>query len=342
MDMISLGTVFLELVFGHVPALPGPGEEIFTDEFAVSCGGAVTSASAAARAGAQAGLCTVLGDDLGSAVVREFCAGLGVDLSYSRRVRRPSAGITVVLNFDGDRAFVTHNPPRPAGEQPDVGRWLGVLRDSRPRWCYLHGGAGVPDVLRQARAQGTRTVLDVSLGDEQHLREEIIECVRLADLFVPNEDEIRRLTGTTSTEAAVAAAAAWGTTMVVTRGARGALIAGPDGVSEVSDGVRQVTVRDLTGAGDNFAGAMIGALVQGVPLTRAVAAANAAAAESVTRPGAVGAVEVAGFSSAGRAPGAMVAENLAAAALQDAVAKIAGQQGGPAPGSGRPGGAAGS
>ena len=115
--------------------------------------------------------------------------------------------------------------------------------------------------------------------------------------------------------------------MVITRGARGALIAGPDGVTEVSDGVRQVAVRDLTGAGDNFAGAMIGALVQGMPLTRAVAAANAAGAESVTRPGAVGEVEVAGFSSASRTAGAAVAEQLAAAAVQGAVAAIAGQQG---------------
>ena len=124
MDMISFGSVFLELVFGHVPALPGPGEEVYTDEFAVSCGGAVTSASAAARAGAQAGLCTVLGDDLGSGVVAEFCAGLGVDLTFSRRVQRPSAGITVVLNFHGDRAFVTHNPPaRPASQQRSGAGW---------------------------------------------------------------------------------------------------------------------------------------------------------------------------------------------------------------------------
>ena len=51
----------------------------------MSCGGAVTSASAAAEAGAKAGLCTVLGDDLGSRVVLEHCARAGVDLSPSAR-----------------------------------------------------------------------------------------------------------------------------------------------------------------------------------------------------------------------------------------------------------------
>jgi sugar/nucleoside kinase (ribokinase family) len=302
--------VFLELVFGHVPTLPGPGEEIFTDEFAVSCGGAVTSASAAARAGAAAGLCTVLGDDLGSGVVQEFCTQAGVDLSTSRRVGRASAGITVVLNFDGDRAFVTHIPPRPAAEAPEVERWREVLHRDRPRWCYLHGGSGVPAFLRDARAQGTRTVLDVSLGDERN-REQVIDCVRLADLFVPNEAELQRLTQTASTEAAVAAARSWGTPLVVTRGAAGALVAGPDGVTQVSEGICQVKVRDSTGAGDNFAGAMIGALAGGADLLTAVVAANTAGSRSVGTLGAVGEVEVAGFGTAVAAAQVMARAGLA-------------------------------
>jgi sugar/nucleoside kinase (ribokinase family) len=322
LDMISFGSVFLELVFGHVPTLPGPGEEVFTEEFAVSCGGAVTSASAAARAGVQAGLCTVLGDDLGSGVVQEYCVRHGVDLGPSLRVRRPSAGITVVLNFDGDRAFVTHKPPWPADEPAEVDRWRSVLRQRRPRWCYLHGDAGVQDFLRDARAQGTKTVLDVSLGDERK-RDLVIECVSLADLFVPNEAELQRLTGTRSTEAAVAVAREWGTPLVVTRGAAGALVVGPDEVIEVSDGVRPVEVRDLTGAGDTFAGAMIGALVQGATLTAAVARANAAGAEAVSLLGAVGEVEVAGFSSSGPALGLMIAETVA---VTQAAQQISGQE----------------
>ena len=129
--MISFGSVFLELVFGHVPELPRPGEEVFTEEFAISCGGAVNSASAAAAGGVRAGLCTVLGEDLGSRVVIEHCARTGVDLSPSVRVRRRSAGVTVVLNFDGDRAFVSHIPARRS--QPEIDRWRAVLRRTRPR-----------------------------------------------------------------------------------------------------------------------------------------------------------------------------------------------------------------
>lgn len=299
MDMISFGQIFVELVFGHVPGPPLPGEEIFTDEFAISCGGAVTGATAAARGGAHAGVCTVLGEDFGSRVVVEHCARHGVDLSPSARVRGRSAGTTVVLNFDGDRAFVTHVPPRP-GEAGQVGLWREVLCRERPRWCSVYAGEDVPGLLRDAREAGTRTVVDMSLAGEWR-QSTVIECVRLADVFVPNEIELRRLTGEDSTGAAVAAARGWGTPVVVKLGARGALVANRDSLTEVTDGVRPVEVRDLTGAGDAFAGAMIAALLRGVPLTGAVAAANAAGADAVERLGAVGEVDVTGIGSAAQA-----------------------------------------
>ena len=319
MDMISFGSVFLELVFGHLRELPGPGEEVLTDDFAMSCGGAVTSAGAAARAGVQAGLCTVLGDDLGSRVVIEYCARAGVDLSPSMRVPGKSAGISAVLNFHGDRAFVTHVPARPAGEPPPISRWRDVLRSERPGWCYLHAGRGVADFLRAARELGAKVVLDISLGDEQQYRDTIIDCVRLADVFVPNEHELLRLTGAGTIGQAVTAAAAWGTPLVVKRGSAGALVADAGGITEVAEGVRQVQVRDLTGAGDAFAGAMIAAMLQGARLAEAVVAANAAGSEAAARLGAVGEVEVAAMAVADRTQDPIFPGRAAAPAAEKAV-----------------------
>jgi sugar/nucleoside kinase (ribokinase family) len=297
MDMISFGSVFLELVFGHVPALPRPGQEIFADEFAISVGGAVTSATAAARAGAKAGVCAELGDDLGGRVVTEHCEREGVDLSPSVRVARRATGITMVLNYDGDRSFVTHVPPRPAQAAPELVRWTEVLNGYRPAWCYVHAGVGVADFLEAARAQGSRIYLDVSLNGIGRSAEAVFDCIPLADVFVPNQAELIALTGSDSAEAAIATASTWGTPVVVKQGAAGAVVIGPDGAVPVSEGVTNVTVRDLTGAGDSFAGAMIGNLLRGAPLAEAVVAANRAGAEAAARLGAVGPVEVAGLSS---------------------------------------------
>ena len=115
----------------------------------------------------------------------------------------------------------------------------------------------------------------------------------------------------------MAAAAAWGTPLVVKRGAAGAVVVSPDGVTEVTEGVRRVKVRDLTGAGDAFAGAMIAALLRGAALADAVVAANAAGSEAVGWLGAVGEVEVAGISTAGQTLGAKFIDQVAAAAREE-------------------------
>jgi sugar/nucleoside kinase (ribokinase family) len=291
-DMISFGLVYLELVFGQLDGLPGPGEEVFTEEFAISCGGAVTSATAAAAGGAKAAVCTRLGDDLGSQVAIEHCAAVGVDLSTSAQLAGPTAGITVVLNFAGDRGFVTHVPPRLAHEPPEIDRWLSVMRTERPAWCYVHAGRGMPRFLREARDLGCKVMLDISLGDERE-GDVIIECIKLADIFVPNSDELFRLTGAATFEDAVASASGWGTQLVVTRGAAGAIVSRGDGsFTEVTSGVGEVKVRDLTGAGDNFAGALIAALVGGAPLAAAVVEANVAGSKAVGQLGAIGQVGV--------------------------------------------------
>jgi sugar/nucleoside kinase (ribokinase family) len=317
MDMISFGSVFLELVFGHVPALPRPGQEIFAEEFAISCGGAVTSATAAARSGATAGLCTQLGDDLGGRVVAEHCGREGVDLSPSIRVPRRATGITMVLNYDGDRSFVTHVPPRPVTEQPELARWTEVLRAQRPTWCYVHAGKGVTSFLRAAREQGTKILLDVSLHAIGQADRAVLDCIPLADVFTPNRAELIQLTGATSVESALAVAAGWGTPVVVKMGAEGAMIGGPDGVLHVTDGVAPVAVADLTGAGDSFAGAMIGQFLRGAPLAEAVVAANAAGSAAAGRLGAVGPVDVEGLSTVIPVPSIPVTSLAAAASAQE-------------------------
>jgi sugar/nucleoside kinase (ribokinase family) len=299
-EVIVFGGFFLELVFGHVARLPGPGEEIFTDEFAFSCGGGVTVADAATRAGARTGLVVRVGTDLGSRVLERHCAARGIDLSAALRSSGATAGITVVVNFDADRAFLSHLPER-RGDQRDeeAAHWLDVLRRTRPAWCTVHAGSNAVGLLAEARALGVGSVVDVALTAIEHDRDAVIDCVRLADVFVPNEAELRRLTGEPSTLEAAALAATWCKQVVVKRGAAGALLATPGRLEAIEAGLRPVPVHDRTGAGDAFAGAVLAALTRGASLPAAIAAGNAAGSEAVGRLGGVGPVALDGLGAAG-------------------------------------------
>jgi ribokinase len=71
---------------------------------------------------------------------------------------------------------------------------------------------------------------------------------------------------------------------VVTAGAHGAAMAGPDG-RHVIEGFAVEAV-DTVGAGDTFVGALATAIAAGVPAPQAIRAAAAAGAAAVTKPGA--------------------------------------------------------
>jgi len=294
-DLISFGTIFLEAVFGDVPALPGPGEEVYTGQFAFSCGGgAVTVATAAAQLGVHAGMAALLGDDLGSRIVAQHCRRAGVDMAACRWVSGPVAGVSVAVNFEGDRAFISHVPRVPG--RRDLGHWLEMLAAHRPQWCYVHAGPAVAPFIARARALGVRVALAVALNDITDDAANVVDCMREADMFLSNQDELLRLTGARSFDAAVAQAVTWCPRVVVTRGADGALVAQPGGTTHVRDGILPVEVVDRTGAGDAFAGGLLGALCQGAGITDAAVAGNRAGSQTVSVLGAVGEVVMEGLS----------------------------------------------
>jgi ribokinase len=110
------------------------------------------------------------------------------------------------------------------------------------------------------------------------------------DWLVVNETEAGAVLGrpvrglAEAGEAAAALLAAGARHAVVTAGAHGAALAGPDGTGTVS--AFRVDAVDTVGAGDTFVGALAVALAAGIPAAEAVRVASAAAATAATRPGA--------------------------------------------------------
>lgn len=293
MDVLSFGTVFLEFVFGAVPALPGPGEEVYAGQFAISCGGGAVSVATAARAvGAMAGLATALGDDFGSGVIEAHCARADVDTSACRRVTGEMSGVTVVMNYADDRSFLSHMPPR-ARIENDRAWWPEAVATHRPGWIYLYASPGAMSAIRAAREIGCKVAVDTEPGTIDTSPDVVFECAEAADIFLPNHRELALLTGGGDLNNQVKALDMPDTAVIVTEGANGAVLASAGRLERITAGVRDLEVVDRTGAGDAFAGALLGSLARGLGLTAAIAAGNDAGSAAVARLGAVGPVEIA-------------------------------------------------
>ena len=111
-----------------------------------------------------------------------------------------------------------------------------------------------------------------------------------SDWLVVNETEAGAVLGrpvrglAEAGQAAAALLSAGARHAVVTAGAHGAALAGPDGTGAVS--AFRVDAVDTVGAGDTFVGALAVALAAGIPAAEAVRAASAAGATAATRAGA--------------------------------------------------------
>ena len=217
----------------------------------------------------------------------------GVDLSPSQRVSGPVAGITVVLNFNGDRAFVSHMPPAPPDVRPEVERWLEILRRARPAWCYLHANDRVAPFLHEAHALGTQVAIDLNFGSIDSYPDEVVECARMADLFLPNEEELLRLTRLDDLDEAIALAAY----LVPPGGREARLRRGDRGRGRQADRGHAAASRTswrwtAPGPATLLPGPLIGSLVRGAGLLEAVAAGNRAGSRAVARLGGVGEMPV--------------------------------------------------
>jgi hypothetical protein len=149
-ELLTVGQLFLDLVFAGLPGAPRPGEEQWTAAFDWGPGGIANMAIASARLGASTALRAVVGDDALSALCLERLQTDGVDVSGVRRVPGWSIPVTASLVFAGDRALVTGGTPAP--------QMLSELLDpsARPEAAIVHVDDATHDVVRRLGSAGTR------------------------------------------------------------------------------------------------------------------------------------------------------------------------------------------
>lgn len=278
--VVVVGSVNVDLVVS-VPHLPAPGETVLGSRFERHFGGkGANQAVAAARGGARVEMVGAVGRDSDGTDSLAALAAEGIDTSLVAR-RDPPTGVALIsVTPDGENqiavapganALVTADDAAAIG--PGPGALLVSLEVPMP---------AVVAAVSRARAIGLQPI--VNPAPAQPLPAELLAA---DPLLIPNEQEAMTLAGAASLDDAVERLAAVGIErLVVTRGARGALVV-DRGRKQHLPPVRVEAV-DATGAGDTFAGVLATWLAEGATLTYAAAAANAAAALSVTAAGARG------------------------------------------------------
>ena len=273
----------------YVDRMPVWGETIAAPRFEMSHGGkGANQAVAAAKLGATVVMVSKVGDDmLGDGVLQNF-ERTGVDARHVERVNGQSTGTaTILVDKSGDNCILIVKGANGDLTPEDVERAGDDLKTCDLILTQLE----VPlETVYATLAFGKRHGVKTVLNPAPAVRDLDMERARDASFLMPNETELAILTRLpVESEAEVAAAAhslvgRGFEAVIVTLGARGALIATPEGARRIAP--VKVEAIDTTGAGDAFIGSFARYLAAGLSLDAALAQASRYAAFSVTRRGA--------------------------------------------------------
>jgi ribokinase len=292
-SLTVVGSANADLVL-PVRRLALPGETVLANGRRLSPGGkGLNQAVAAARGGCRTRFVAAIGADAEGLLLRQTLAD--EDIEVAVRASDADTGLAVVMVDDaGENSIVV--VPGANAELRDLTRdELTAIADSTLLLMQLE--IPLPTVTaaaRHAKEAGTTVVLNAAPATT--LDAELLDCV---DVLVVNEGEARALVRPVAGPAADSDDIDLGHVVdtlltlvpmvVITLGARGAVLRGRDG-SEHTEPGRRVTVVDTTGAGDTFTGYLAAALANDETMPTAMRRATAAAALCVQRQGAVPAV----------------------------------------------------
>jgi ribokinase len=270
-----------------VPRLPGPGATVLGSAARFTPGGkGANQAVATARLGAQTRMVGCVGDDEFGRRLLAALRAEGVDAGGVRVVAEVPTGLAMIAVDESGENLITVSP----GANHQVGPADVAEAGARPRDVLVISAEIPVPAIRSALAQARGMLCVLNLAPVPETEAAALVADGVPDWLVVNETEAAAVLGRPAAgladagRAAAELVAAGSRHAVVTAGAHGAALAGPDGTDTIP-GFR-VTAVDTVGAGDTFVGALAVALAAGVPAPQAVRAASAAGAAAVTRHGA--------------------------------------------------------
>jgi len=276
LDLLVLGDANPDLVLtGDVVPEFGQAEKLVSDARLVLGGSGAIMACGAARLGLRTAFVGVVGDDPFGRFVLDQLRERGVVTDACVVEPGRPTGLSVVLSRRDDRAILTSmgTIPELRAEAVDPGL-VSAARHVHASSYFLQRRLqrGLPALFDLAHGAGASTSVDPNWDPEERW-DGVLEILGRTDLFFPNSNEARAITGIDDVDVAAEALTERGTVVAIKFGQGGGLAMWGDEVVRI-DAI-PAEVQDTTGAGDTFDAGFIAGRLNGWSLERCLALAVA-------------------------------------------------------------------
>lgn len=286
-DISVVGELNADLILYGLPATLEPEREHLADDFAVTLGSSsAIFAHNISLLGSRVGFTSCIGGD----PLGKFCADRlqesGVDVSGVKTLPNKTTGVTVILPLSKQRHILTYlgttldlqfahldlNYLRSASHFHLSSFFL--LRGLRPR---------IPELFSQMKQSGLTTSLDTNDDPEDLWADDVKSVLKSVDIFLPNEREAFKLTGTNDVQDALETLSRLVPIIVIKRGPKG--VFAQRGKNQFHAPALSVPPVDTVGAGDSFNAGFLHKFILRCNLEECLEYGNAVAALSTTRAG---------------------------------------------------------
>jgi sugar/nucleoside kinase (ribokinase family) len=291
-DVLAAGDLNVDLLLSGCPA-PEPGKERLAAGMNYTLGGsAAIFACNLAALGARVCFAAKVGRDAPGEFCLDQLRAHGVDVSGVRLSDEHRTGISVILAGEGQaqRAILTYRGAMERLEEADLpNELLRRVRHLHVAPFYLLAALqpGCARLFERARACGLTTSLDTNDDPDERWNSNLLEVLKLTDIFFPNRREALSITGERDLCRAARKLADCGRTVAVKADADGAVLAGGASGSRLELRVPRAAVEfvEATGAGDSFDAGFLFRYLAGAPPQDCLRFANACGALAVTAVG---------------------------------------------------------
>jgi len=289
-EVVCLGQFTADVVTRPVESLPDEAE--FVDDISLHNGGcACNTAVALGRLGAKTAAVGKVGQDAFGDFLINRLQEAGVDTVDMVQDPDESTSATVVLiDRKGERSFLHFTGANAALREEDV-PWdlveqADILHVAAAFLIPGLDGEPLARVLKRAKEMEVCTSLDTSWDPEGRWMDVLQPCLPYVDIFLPNLDEARELTGKTAPEDVARGLSAHGVgTVIIKMGADGSYVRdGSEGKTVKAFSLDEVV--DTVGAGDAFNAGFLAGFSRGWHLEPACRLGNAVGAHCVSTAGA--------------------------------------------------------
>ena len=286
-DVLVVGELNIDLILNKIEAYPSIGKEIIAGEMNFTMGSsAAIFACNLSTLGSKVAFMGKVGEDNFSEIILIDLKKKGVDISQILKTRT-NTGMSVILNYEEDRAIVTYPGAMKELKVSDVSDETLLIANHLHVSSLFLQKALKPDIVelfKRAKRIGLTTSLDPQWDPAELWDIDLPELLPYVDIFLPNESELLNLTGRESIDKALEEIKTYGNLILIKKGKNGSVLS-YDGNKVNCKPFFNNAVVDAIGAGDSFNAGFVFKYLQGAPPETCQMFGNLIGAISTTKSG---------------------------------------------------------